>query len=369
MTARVADGARRRLGLGLLAGALLPGVATRAAAMPGPDVRPDHASPGPRRWRAPLMGTVVTVLVDHPDVARREAALQAAWARMHAQADRLSRFRATSLVSQLAREAGGAPLPVHPEDLPVLQRAVTLARLSGGRFDASVGAYADWDFTPVPGRGSTAGAPRRPDAATLRRQRAFVDPRALEIDAQAGTARLRRAGMRLDLGGVAKLPILLTGLRTLQAHGVGDALIDGGGDVLCSGRCGGRPWRVGLRDPLAPQHLRGALDLPGGGVLVASGDYERGYVQDGRRWHHVLDPRSGMPTQGLHGVLLLGEGPDAVAAVERLNGWGAAVMVAGAAGAARWLGPGGPLQGVPALLAGPDGHHWVHGLGARVSAA
>ena len=77
MTARVADGARRRLGLGLLAGALLPGVATRAAAMPGPDVRPDHASPGPRRWRAPLMGTVVTVLVDHPDVARREAALQA----------------------------------------------------------------------------------------------------------------------------------------------------------------------------------------------------------------------------------------------------------------------------------------------------
>jgi len=104
-------------------------------------------------------------------------------------------------------------------------------------------------------------------------------------------------------------------------------------------------------------------------VLVASGDYERGYVQDGRRWHHVLDPRSGMPTQGLHGVLLLGEGPDAVAAVERLNGWGAAVMVAGAAGAARWLGPGGPLQGVPALLAGPDGHHWVHGLGARVSAA
>ena len=263
MTARVADGARRRLGLGLLAGALLPGVATRAAAMPGPDVRPDHASPGPRRWRAPLMGTVVTVLVDHPDVARREAALQAAWARMHAQADRLSRFRATSLVSQLAREAGGAPLPVHPEDLPVLQRAVTLARLSGGRFDASVGAYADWDFTPVPGRGSTAGAPRRPDAATLRRQRAFVDPRALEIDAQAGTARLRRAGMRLDLGGVAKLPILLTGLRTLQAHGVGDALIDGGGDVLCSGRCGGRPWRVGLRDPLAPQHLRGALDLPG----------------------------------------------------------------------------------------------------------
>lgn len=329
----------RRLACGALAAALLPRMA-QAAGSPV------------QRASAVLMGTQVDLVAVHADAALRARALDAAWAEMLRLSEMMSRYRSASQLSLLAQAAGGAALPVAPELMAVLQQAQALTRRSGGRFDATVGAYADWHFEP--------GAPQHvPDHATLARQRALVGAAGLQLDAQRGTARLARPGMRLDLGGIAKLPILQAGLRTLAQQGVTDALVNGGGDVLCSGTLQGRPWRIGLRDPRAPERLLGVLALRDGGVVAASGDYERGFSHAGRRYHHVLDPRSGQPSQGLHGLALLARDAEAV------NGWGAAMMVAGPAQARRWLGE--QLPGVEAMLAGPDGVWMSAGLEARIT--
>ena len=143
--------------------------------------------------------------------------------------------------------------------------------------------------------------------------------------------------------------ILAAGLGVLERNGVTNALINGGGDVLASGRLQGRPWRVGVRDPRAPDKLLGAIAIEGLGIVASSGDYERGFVHQGRRLHHVLDPQTGWPTQGVHGVALLARD------VQAVNGWGTALMVQGMRVGPQWA---GRMPGVAVLMAGQDGSVW-----------
>ncbi|NDY93588.1 FAD:protein FMN transferase [Ideonella livida] len=298
--------------------------------------------------RQALMGTWVDLVVEHPSPTVRRQALDAAWAEMLRLSEMMSRYRSASQVSRLAAQAGGAAQPVAPELMAVLRQARRLHHSTQGRLDPTVGAYATWAFEP--------GRHQQASAADLARQQPLVDVSGLELDLVRGTARLRQPGMRLDLGGVAKLPILSAGLQAVQAQGVRRALINGGGDVLCCSRPGDAPWRIGLRHPLQPERLAGAVSLAQG-VVAASGDYERGFVHQGRRLHHVLDPRTGQPSQGLHGVALVAQ------TVDQVNGWGPALMLAGLATGRRWLAPGGPLHTVQALLADDTGLHTTPGLG------
>lgn len=179
------------------------------------------------------------------------------------------------------------------------------------------------------------------------------------LDEQAGTAYLARQGMALDLGGIAKLPILEAGMRVLRQQGVSNALINGGGDVLVMGQLQGRPWRVGLRDPRAPERLLGALSVEGQAVVASSGDYERYFFVGGKREHHILDPRTGYPTVGVHGVSLLARD------VAQVNGLGAAMMVQGPQGGKALV---ARQPGVEALVVSGDRGAWYSpGMAAALS--
>lgn len=289
------------------------------------------------------MGTRVRITVVHASPAVRRQALDAAWARLEALSDMMSRYRPGNALQALSEQAGRGSWHRVPEPLlQVLQMARAASAFTGGAFDATVGAYHDWHF-------ESGAAPQVVDAAVLSAQRKNVDWRALQIDAASSAARLARPGMALDLGGIAKLPILRATLQALVENGVEHAMVDGGGDVLCRGQLLGRDWRVGLRDPLAPDRLLGVLSLSDG-VVASSGDYERRFEHDGRQWHHVLDPATGWPTQGVHGVALFA--PD----IAGINGLGPAIMVAGLAMAQHWL---ALRPGVQAMVATPTGH-WLN---------
>ena len=164
----------------------------------------------------------------------------------------------------------------------------------------------------------------------------------------------------MDLGGIAKLPILQAGLRKLKNRGVVNAMINGGGDVLVTGQLHGRPWRVGLRDPRQPSQLLGVVALSEG-FVAASGDYERFMVQGGKRLHHILDPKTGYPSTGPHGVTLISE------QLEPINGLGTALMVAGAqAGRTRVAN----TPGVDALIVDADNSLWLSpGMAQRLTHA
>ncbi|WP_092696764.1 FAD:protein FMN transferase [Acidovorax soli] len=295
----------------------------------------------PQRGSRALMGTQVDIVADGGEAPVLRHAIDLAYAEMERLQALFSRYRPDSVVSRISRAAGIQPVAVPSEVMGVLKTAQQKFRLSGGAFDITVGSLKGWNFEE--------GHQTVPAAGVVARQRQLVDARRLVLDESAGTAYLARQGMALDLGGIAKLPILEAGMRVLRQQGVGNALINGGGDVLVMGQLQGRPWRVGLRDPRAPERLLGALSVQGPAVVASSGDYERYFLAAGKRVHHILDPRTGYPTVGVHGVSLLARD------VAQVNGLGAALMVQGAQAGQALV---ARQPGVEALMVAGDGSAW-----------
>jgi thiamine biosynthesis lipoprotein len=227
----------------------------------------------------PLMGTAVEIIAEGADERSLAAAAEGAFREMQRLTDIMSHYDPASVVSAINRAAGVRWVAVPPELAEVLAQARRVSQRTGGAFDVTVG-----------------GSP--------------VDYRKLRL--QDNRVFLPEKGMRIDLGGIAKLYILEAGRRVLEARGVRRALVNGGGDVVV--HSDGAPWKVGVRDPRAPQRLLGTVSLASGAV-ASSGDYERP--------RHILDPRTGEPAQGMRGVTLVAR------EVEAVNGLGPAIMVLG----------------------------------------
>lgn len=196
-----------------------------------------------------------------------------------------------------------------------------------------------------------------PTPAEIATELPRVDYRMLILDQRNGTAYLVHRGMRIDLGGIAKLYILEAGIERLDRHHPARALVNGGGDVAVTGRPTTPPWRVGVRDPRAPGTLLGVVEIRRG-IVASSGDYERYFVHDGKRYHHVLDPRTGYPSDGPRGVTLVAE------RLEALDGLGPAIMVLGRQDGARLV---ERTPGLEALIVDRDGSMWMTpGMRARL---
>lgn len=284
-----------------------------------------------------LMGTVVEIELRAVPPARAGAAFDAAYTEMGRVARMMNHYDAASVVSEINRCAGSCAVAAPTELLNVLRMAQTLSQRSAGAFDITIGALQAWRFS--------GDAPRIPDAAVVAAQRRLVDYRDLTID--GNRVRLRRRGMRIDLGGIAKLYILDAGLRVLRAHGITRALINGGGDIAAMGG-DAQPWRIGIREPRADA-LAGFIELAAG-YVASSGDYERFFLHGGRRYHHILDPRTGYPTTDLQHVSVVGRELAAV------NGLSATLMVLGPVRAQALV---GNMSGVSAYFVDANDRRWA----------
>ena len=289
----------------------------------------------------PLMGTLVEVIAEGTDDAPLHAAVEGAYREMARLSDMMNHYDPRSVVSAINDAAGLHPVRVPAELMQVLELAQRMSARTHGAFDVTVGGLTGWRFR--------ADDPRMPSAAEIAAKLPRVDWRRLRLDARAQTVFLERPGMRIDLGGIAKLYIIQAGAELLERRGVGRALVNGGGDVACFTRAGASPWRVGVRDPRAPDKLLGVLAIERG-IVASSGDYERYFERGGRRYHHVLDPRTGYPSTGARGVTLVSE------RLEALDGLGVAIMVLGEKAGARLV---EATPGLDALIAGRGDSLWM----------
>lgn len=222
-------------------------------------------------------------------VGADEARLQAAGAAAVAEVRRIeaaySRYRPDSVVGRLNALAGRSePLNVDDETLALLDFAGQLYTLSDGRFDATAGVLRRaWDFR----------AARVPSAEEVRAILPLVGwPMVRRTGRQVA---LERAGMELDFGGFGKEYAADRAAAVLQSAGVVGGFVDLGGDLRLLGpRADGRPWRLGIRHPRETHALLAEVELSAG-ALATSGDYERFFEVDGRRYAHVLDARCGWP--------------------------------------------------------------------------
>jgi len=255
------------------------------------------------------MGMEVRMVLHAPDEATARRAGMAAFATIAALDQRLSDYRETSDVRAIERAAPEA-IHVHPDVLDVLTRAMEVARASDGAFDPTV--------APLVALWREARAVRRlPSDAALTSARGLVGWRRVELDAANGTVRLPEAGMRIDLGGIAKGFVLQRALATLRDHGVVVAMIEAGGDIVT----GDAPpntdgWRVQVSAACESKGLSSE-------ALATSGASVQFVEIDGVRYSHVVDPRTGRGLTTHHTVHV--RAPDGATA----DAWATALSVLG----------------------------------------
>ncbi|PPT91479.1 thiamine biosynthesis protein ApbE [Xanthomonas theicola] len=235
-------------------------------------------------WSAKL------VLRRRRDLHPLHAAIQARLDEVVAQ---MSTWKADSDISRYNRAAAGSVQALPAAFADVLRCALDIARRSDGAFDPTIGAVLGlWGF------GADAGSRRVPDADALRQARAAGDWRQLRLDDADHTLR-QPGGLRLDLSAIAKGYGVDLAVRELQAQSVASALVEVGGELYGYGRKpDGQPWRVLVES--APDEDAQAATPPrvlalDGRAVATSGDRWHRFEQDGRRYSHTLDPRSGMP--------------------------------------------------------------------------
>jgi thiamine biosynthesis lipoprotein len=245
----------------------------------------------------PAMSTLVTVTVAHPASPAVIAAVDAAFAVFARVDEAMNEWRPGSPLAALNASAGsGRPVPLPGDLCQVLRAGRDGAERTGGLFDPTWAALRGvWRF----GDGEP---PRVPSDAEVAAACPLVSWRDLEIEpagdptlAAPCTARLRRPGMQVGLGGIAKGWGVDRAVSELRRRGLRDFTVQAGGDLYAAGTRDGRPWRVGVRDP------RGSPDEPFAWVEVSdaafssSGDSERFFVSEGKRHHHIIDTRTCRP--------------------------------------------------------------------------
>ena len=301
-----------------------------------------------------LMGTLVEITAEGRDHKLVKARVALAFEEVR-RVDRLmSTFREDSELSRINRAAGVAPVQVSPEVLEAIERSLEVSRLSDGAFDISYAALGGlWDF-------SGEKPARVPEAAEIAARLKRVGWRRIQVDRSAGTVFLPEAGMRLDLGAIAKGYAVDRALAALKVPGVDRALVTAGGDLRAFTRPGEKPWRIGIQDPARRDRLLGELEIQNQAVAT-SGQYERFVEIQGRRYGHILDPRTGRPAEGVLGATVIaGEAWEA-------DAWATALLVLGPEQGIKLL-PSPP--GIEALIVDAKGRwHATPGLAGRIQPA
>lgn len=241
------------------------------------------------RRTVPVMGTIAELGVVHRDARFAHAAMDAAVAELIDVDRRMSRFLATSEVGRANALAARRAVEVSPATATVLAAALRWAEASDGAFDPCLGgAVALWDL-------QHRHAP--PGAVQVHRFAGRRLYRGLELGRSGGrdVVVFHDADLAIDLGGIAKGWGVDRAVHALRSWGVSDAIVNVGGDLYALGASeDGDPWEVGVRSPVDPNTLVARFRLSDRAVAT-SGDYIQYFDHDGRRYHHLLDPRTGEP--------------------------------------------------------------------------
>lgn len=270
--------------------------------------------PGPVRKEntRPVMGTLATVTVVASDDAVAAAAIEAAHERIGDVNRLMSTYQEDSEISQLNQAARGTQIAVSAETFECLKRALEICRLSGGAFDVTC--------RPLVGLWRAAGVRGTlPTDAELAAAVARVGCESVDLHAAVRGVRLTQSGMEVDLGGIAKGYALDLAAEAIMDAGASSGLVDIGGDIRATGE---RSWRIGVRHPFRADRSETICVLEVNDRAVAtSGNQERYTEIEGRRFSHIVDPRTGWPAEQAPSVTVIAA--DGTTA----DGWATALSV------------------------------------------
>jgi thiamine biosynthesis lipoprotein len=269
-------------------------------AQPATTPAPASGAPTKVQYTDHAMGTNVTVWLWTADERGAAQAAEAVFGEMKRLDKKMTTWDPDSEVSQVNTAAGVKPVKVSDETYTVIERAIDISRRSKGVFDITIGAFKGvWKFDEdVDGT--------LPDPADIKKRLALVAWKDIALGGKDGqrTVFLKRKSMSITLGGIAKGFAVDKCVELLRKRGFNDFMIQAGGDMYVAGSKSGDPWMVAIRDPRGTGNSFFATAPIENHSFSTSGDYERGFVKDGVRYHHILDPRTGQPARASRSVTI-----------------------------------------------------------------
>ncbi len=277
-----------------------------------------------------LMDTLVTIKAWGDEAEPIQGLLDAAFEEIERLEGVMSKKRRDSEVSRINEGASGEWVPMSADVTAVLGRALFFSRLSDGACDVTIGPVMRlWGFATA--------TPHVPDKDEIASALDLIG--ADKIEVTEGKVRFLKENMALDLGAIAKGYAVDRAVRILERGGASGGLVEAGGDLRFFGtKPGKRRWRIALAHPRKAGTLIEIGEIPLHSVAT-SGDYERFFEADGKRYHHLLDPRTGYPARkaisatvwartcmdaDMLSTTLFVMGPDGIAWIEGLDeveGW------------------------------------------------
>jgi len=241
----------------------------------------------PTRRTQIIMGTLVEITVSHSDPELIQTATTQAFDEMKRIEQLMSTYLPDSEISLINRAAGKTAIPVSPEVEEVIREGIYWSEQSGGAFDITVEPLVQlWDFE--------GDKKIIPSENTIRKTASLVNYRNIEI--KDHTVRLKRRGMAINVGGLAKGYAVDRAISILRGR-VPNGIVNAGGDLFAFGQKNKQtPWNIGLQHPRKSESLLASFAVKNQ-AIATSGDYQRYFVKDGVRYHHIFDPQTGRPAR------------------------------------------------------------------------
>ncbi|MEE9315813.1 MAG: FAD:protein FMN transferase, partial [bacterium] len=252
-----------------------------------------------------LMDTVVEIKVYYKRKAEAEKAINSSMEEMKRVEQKMSCFFSGSEVSRINKDAfleekKGSLLverwiPVSDELFSLLGESVLLSKLTKGCFDITI--YPLWKIWKFEGENIEV-----PSKGKIERVLELVAYKNMIL--QNGKISFAKKGMGIDLGGIAKGYAVDAAIKVLKDKNINSAIVNAGGDMYVLGRKQGKPWRIGIRHPRREGEILGTIEVEDK-AIVTSGDYERFFFSGGKKYHHIINPKTGYPADECQSVTIV----------------------------------------------------------------
>lgn len=246
-----------------------------------------------------LFGTVVDVTVIAKTKSDRSA-IDMAFSAMRDIDDKVSIYNVHSEISNVNQNAGLSEVKVSDDTFNILERAYKLSQLTDGAFDVSIGSIVSlWGF------GTTKN--KIPSDNEIAEKLPLINYEKIILDHTNKTVKLADKGMKVDLGAIAVGYAVDKAVNVLKEKGVKNALVNGGGEIYAFGSPPKKSaWRVGIQHPRKPNAILGTIDLKDKAIST-SGDYESYFEVNGKRYCHILNPKTGKPVENIMSVTVVAD--------------------------------------------------------------
>jgi thiamine biosynthesis lipoprotein len=248
------------------------------------------------KYHQVAMGTVIEItLIGHDEETANKAALQA-FQEIKRIETIMSPWIDSSDVTQINRSAGKEWVKISSETIQVLKKARDISEFSEGGFDITVG--------PLSELWRKARENKVPlSKEDVKGKLDLVNFRNIEVNKE-GKVFLKKKGMAIDLGGIAKGYAVDRAFDVLRSLGYKNLIVNAGGDLRVGGLKNNQPWSIGIQNPREPKKILTRISVSDMAVTT-SGDYEKFFIHQGKRYHHIFDPRDGFPTEGCQSVTIV----------------------------------------------------------------